>query len=131
MINTDECLLWARYTDPRGYGRVSNKVNGVWRSQPAHRALYEAQHGEVPKHLVMDHLCRVTRCINLEHLEPVTNQVNIQRGIRTAPKATHCKFGHEFTETNTINRKNGTRNCKQCQYRLYNERYARISHSGY
>ena len=46
----------------------------------AHIVYYERRFGRVPKGKMLDHLCRVRPCVNPDHLEPVTNQVNSQRG---------------------------------------------------
>lgn len=46
-----------------------------------HRVAYELACGPVPNGLELDHLCRVPRCINPEHLEPVTPTVNKQRAV--------------------------------------------------
>jgi hypothetical protein len=46
----------------------------------AHRLAYTLTYGPVPKGLDLDHLCRVPRCINPEHLEPVTRSENKLRG---------------------------------------------------
>jgi hypothetical protein len=124
MINTDDCLLWAGFVN-KDYGYISIKRNGKWSTTPIHRALYEAERGVLPKELVVDHLCRVKRCINLEHLEAVTNQVNIQRGVFKKSTKTHCKHGHEFTEQNTILAKRGTRHCRECHKRWHREWYAK------
>lgn len=43
---------------------------------------YVAKYGPVPPGLDLDHLCRIRRCINPDHLEPVTNAVNSRRGAR-------------------------------------------------
>ena len=45
-----------------------------------YRVVYEALIGEFPEELKLDHLCRNPKCINPWHLEPVTSQVNTQRG---------------------------------------------------
>ena len=46
----------------------------------AHRASYELAKGPIPDGMHLDHLCRVTCCINPDHLEPVTNRENARRG---------------------------------------------------
>lgn len=69
------CHIWQRNLKD-GYGRASvgNK------ERKAHVVAWEKVHGPVPDGLMLDHLCRVRACINVDHLEPVTNAVNIQRG---------------------------------------------------
>lgn len=117
----EECWLFAGYKSPAGYGRVSfwdterKKVTGI----PVHRVMYEALVGEIPAGLVIDHLCRVRCCINPSHLEPVTHQTNILRGVglpaQNAVK-THCSRGHELTPENMYLIRNGkNRNCKTCR----------------
>jgi hypothetical protein len=66
------CWIWQRRVNEKGYGHGNNGL--------AHRAYYEALHGKLPVGLVLDHLCRVRACVNPDHLEPVTNAENIQRG---------------------------------------------------
>ena len=46
----------------------------------AYRFLYERENGPIPEGLVLDHRCRNPRCVNPEHLEPVTQGENIRRG---------------------------------------------------
>lgn len=76
----------------------------------------------MPAGLGLDHLCRVRRCVNPAHLEPVTDRVNILRG--QAPSAvnaakTHCIRGHPFNSVNTywFTETNGTRGrqCRTCR----------------
>jgi hypothetical protein len=59
--------------------------------------------------LVVDHLCRFRHCVNVEHMELVTNDENIARGA-WAPSASpryrgRCKNGHPMGEH---------RYCKPC-----------------
>lgn len=71
------CWIW-QLTGSEGYG--TTKVNGV--SRAAHRVYYERDVGPIPDGLEIDHLCRVRRCCNPEHLEPVTHAENVRRGVR-------------------------------------------------
>lgn len=96
----DECWPWLAYINDGGYGNIM--IDG--RPHRAHRVAYELLIGPIPEKLVTDHLCRNRWCVNPWHLEPVTNEENIDRGlfhkVKPEPK-THCKHGHEFTPENT------------------------------
>ena len=50
------------------------------RSQSAHRVVFQLLGVEVPSDLDLDHLCYTKSCVNPEHLEAVTHQVNVLRG---------------------------------------------------
>lgn len=70
------CWLWEAGTDRGGYGRFEGDGHEV----AAHRWSYEDAVGPIVPGLDLDHLCRVRRCVNPAHLEPVTRQVNLLRG---------------------------------------------------
>ena len=114
------CWLWTQGENGRGYGRVSYRG----RAHQAHRIIYELSRGPIPDKFVLDHLCRVTFCVNPAHLEPVPHRVNVRRG-RTGDvcrarcqRITHCKHGHPLTPENTyIEKGNGSRHCKECARR--------------
>jgi len=106
------CWLWDGALTGSGYGTIT--IDG--RTIGAHRASFGAFRGEIPDGLQLDHICRVTSCVNPAHLEPVTNRENQVRGVgfvaRNA-RATHCPRGHEYTEANT-RRHRGRRFCRAC-----------------
>lgn len=70
------CWCWLGRLNRNGYAR------GRWegREPVMHRVTYELLIGPIPAGLILDHLCKVRRCINPEHLEPVTHRVNTLRG---------------------------------------------------
>lgn len=119
-VSTDDCWLYAKPDNNLGYGKF--EVDGV--HYRAHRVMYEAYKGEIPKGLHIDHLCRVPPCINPDHLEAVTPRENILRGISPVAinaKKTHCIHGHKFNKQNTSFIWSGRR-CKECN-RLVQQRH--------
>lgn len=109
---TDTHWHWTGYKDKKGYG---------WHSgTPAHRLIWELVEGPIPEGLQIDHVCRVHDCVrpHPEHLEPVTQQVNIARGFGVSvfnALKTHCPRGHEYTAENTyIQPSKGCRRCREC-----------------
>lgn len=94
----------------------------------AYRWSYEHFVGPIPEGLQIDHLCRNPRCVNPEHLEPVTARENVRRGtshIAQLMDTTHCPRGHELFGDNLYIGLDGGRRCKTCRLdrtREYEER---------
>jgi len=71
-----------------------------------HRASWLVFRGDVEPGLHIDHLCRNRKCVNPDHLEPVTPHENILRGevsregLRVTSPLRHCSHGHEMTGEN-------------------------------
>ena len=76
------CWNWNLSMRGNGYGRICVNLKIV----PAHRYMYERLKGPIPDGLQIDHLCKNTRCVNPDHMEPVTNTENMRR--RDATKLT-------------------------------------------
>jgi hypothetical protein len=88
VIQPDGCVVWTGYK-LKGYGRIRRDGKVVY----THKAMYELCEGPVPDGMELDHLCRNPACANVSHLEPVTHQVNMQRGLGGELR-THCPQGH-------------------------------------
>jgi len=79
------CWLWQGSHHPNGYGRFNLNSMTIF----AHRASYMLHVGDIPKGLVLDHLCRNTRCVNPGHLEVVTYQENRLRAKDVGQRCPH------------------------------------------
>ena len=117
VFKTPTCWLW-RGALSNGYGQlhVKNRLHGKL-NIIIHRWMCERFIGPIPQGFHVDHLCRVTQCVNPAHLELVTRRENMLRGktvgARNASK-THCIHGHEFTPANTYRPNPNHRHCRQC-----------------
>ena len=87
------CWLWIGTTNGDGYGMF--KILG--RRVFAHRFSYEQSNGRMPSDLQSDHLCRVRRCVNPDHIEAVTLRENVLRSRNPAAnnaRKVQCVRGH-------------------------------------
>ncbi|MFE5093202.1 HNH endonuclease signature motif containing protein [Streptomyces sp. NPDC056638] len=91
-VREDGCWQWhaavAGSTAPRGV--ISYRGVQTY----AYRVSWTLLRGPIPAGLTIDHLCRNPLCVNPDHLEPVTQQVNTQRAV----SKDHCKRGHALTD---------------------------------
>lgn len=71
-----ECWLWTGAVTPDGYATMAV---GDLPTNSGHRWSYRHHVGPLPDGLELDHLCRVRRCVNPWHLDPVPHAVNVAR----------------------------------------------------
>lgn len=101
-----------------------------------HKVAYEYLIGPVPEGMELDHLCHNKRCVNPDHLEPVTHAENLRRAwalkkLRGGMKReaserkgtqTHCWKGHELAKVGVLlsAKKDGKvrRRCRACQQEI-------------
>lgn len=134
VITETGCWIWLRSIVGRvagstrnGYGIFSAKGKQIM----AHRWFYEKFVGPIPDGLEIDHLCRISCCVNPKHLEPVTHLENIRRSplIMKGPRSAQsnrellvCSVGHPLD----YHRPDGRgRQCKICKYTRVKERRAK------
>jgi hypothetical protein len=101
---TNNCWNWTGSVND-GYGQFWYK-----KRVSAHRFSYELFKETIPQGLQLDHLCRNRKCVNPEHLEAVTTQINTVRGLTGKinhfnKNKTHCPKGHEYSGVNNKERK--------------------------
>ena len=71
----NDCWDWTGTIGSGGYaGFVGNMM--------AHRWSYQFFNGPIPAGLDVDHICRNRKCVNPDHLEPVTRSENMLRAHR-------------------------------------------------
>lgn len=125
--NAEGCWPWTGSLDSKGYGKFwdGERLIGahIWAYEhwigPADAASSDHTcHKAGVCMKVMD--CPHRRCVNPEHLEPVTQQENVLRGNAPAltrqrrDSSTHCRNDHEYTPENTYIRPDGYRACRAC-----------------
>src|SRR6185312_10945036 len=110
------CWLWTGTLHRGGYGKMGRgrATDGV---DYAHRISWELFRGPIPIGLTIDHLCRVRCCVNPDHLEPVTLDINSRRGtglMATNLAKTHCPRGHPYDRVAHTGKYAGRRKCSVC-----------------
>lgn len=76
------CREWARATTEHGYAFAREGRKGVY----LHRFLWEAHNGAIPAGKVIDHMCGNRRCLNIGHLNVVSDRQNKQHRVDLHPK---------------------------------------------
>lgn len=125
VIQENGCWDWVGAKSGR-YGTIYRSGKNLW----AHRYVFEMIRGSTGS-VGLDHLCRNPSCVNPDHLEPVSQRINILRG--DSPPArqarrTHCLRGHPLSRENVwMAGKNRTkRQCRLCAKIRQRARYHRI-----
>ena len=118
--NLKNCWQWTA-AKCLGYGRFGfNKKTLL-----AHRISYTLIKGEIPRGLVLDHICRNTSCVNPEHLDIVTHKENIQRV--PVERREKCNKGHDLVESSSYRvDRFFFKHCKKCTREYNNTQIQRI-----
>lgn len=120
-MNT-RCWQWMGGLSSGGYGAFyARQDDGSLRNVGAHRHACEDRHGPLGS-LTADHLCRNRRCVNPDHLDPVTQADNNARAegcpptINAAKDA--CPNGHPYSGENLYEHRARDgfvrRRCREC-----------------
>jgi hypothetical protein len=124
----NDCIKWHLYIHANGYGQANIKGTSG-KHMNAHRWVWIEVNGPIPDGMVVDHICHTEAlikgeckggwscphrsCVNLNHLRLISQQENVVTGRHSINNRTHCNKGHSF-EGNIMVRKNGKRECAEC-----------------
>lgn len=106
-----ECWWWLGAHQALGYGSFWH--TGEMHS--AHRTAYELVVGPIPEGLELDHRCRFPRCVNPDHLEPVTHAENLRRSRKLVCSRGHSQFGRTARQCPTCSNEGARR--RAAEYR--------------
>lgn len=96
----ESCWEWTGARMNLGYGVLATKVERFGKSYRlyAHRVAWVLTHQQdIPEGWVIDHTCGNKACCNPDHLECVTQTVNVDRYHVQQPANGVCKRGHPTT----------------------------------
>lgn len=122
MTMKTDCIIPDRKIQYNGYTFTVYKGKSVG----SHRAAWMEVNGPIPTGSVVDHTCHDPKvcadaltcvhraCINVEHMRLITQQENIMAGRHSIDNRSHCNQGHPFIRENIMTRKNGHRECAEC-----------------
>ena len=125
------CWEWIGYRRSSGgaypfiYGDLTLARGNMQLKMRAHRLSFLAFKGTIPPGHDIDHLCRVTVCVNPDHLEAVTRRENLLRGVGISAQhaaKTACPQGHPYDGF-----RNGGRRCSICDRATEKRRVRAIS----
>lgn len=107
-----ECQSWGghhRKSDGRPVVREGGKLVYVY------RANYQKVHGALPRGKILHHRCENPRCINLDHLEVITQPEHLKRhdihANHRLRKKNTCPKGHVYDGRNAVQR-----TCSICRH---------------
>lgn len=120
----DDCWEWQGPLSRGGYGITHLKSMSTVQ---VHRLSYSVMVGPIPTGLVIDHLCKNRKCVNPNHLEPVTDRENVYRANPSAVQMNvdenRCANGHIYTDVKPeVDRSRRCMTCRREAYKRYNSK---------
>lgn len=87
-IDKDQCLVWNHRGIPKRYAQLTFTIDGVRRTEQAHRLAYERTKGPIPEGVMICHSCDNPPCFNPHHLWPGTGTDNLVDAITKGRRKT-------------------------------------------
>ncbi len=97
----NDCWDWLGHKDHLGYGRfnIDGKIFAT------HRVSYELYKGEIPKGLVIRHMCNNRKCVNPNHLETGTQKDNLGDAVKSGTMLKKITLEQKQQIFNLLNQK--------------------------
>jgi len=130
-VQPDGCWISLYSVASHGYSQIGWQDSRSRHVVLGHRAAWVSVNGQVPMGVTIDHLCKVRRCVNPEHLRLLPNFENARRIDGKDWAMGTCANGHDAT--NLIRVKRTTKSgeprwgltCKACKAIYYARHEAR------
>lgn len=131
QIDDNGCWISNYSTCPGGYIQMGFSIGGKAEKRLGHRVSYifHKADGPIFDDQVVDHICKVRRCINPDHLRLLTRAEN-SRDQANFHK-THCIRGHSLTDDDNVYHNSGgkrgrpSRQCRACKNLIRRKEFAR------
>jgi hypothetical protein len=94
----DECWEWTAGRNREGYGKV--KIGG--KNLRSHRVMYELEIDDIPKGMIVMHLCDNPACCNPRHLVLGTDRDNVEDKIRKGRERYASGEDHGNSKTSEV-----------------------------
>lgn len=123
-----DCIIPQRKRGWQGY--MFMKFQGKYQSP--HRVAWKILYGDIPKGMVIDHMCHNEAlakgeckggyscehraCINPAHLQMISGAENTRAGARVLANRETCSYGHLTADNHRV-RPDGRAYCKECRKR--------------
>jgi hypothetical protein len=89
----DDCWIWIFAHSGKGYGCISETINGREKTKLAHRVSYQYHHGDLAETDLVLHSCDNPSCINPSHLRKGNGSENIKEAYDKGRKIQPILFG--------------------------------------
>lgn len=116
------CWLWTGAVNVFGYGQVTYNGDRWY----AHRLAFMVWVGPLATGRDVVHLCGQKHCIRPDHLDAISRQASVQRGITPLASRTTCKSGkHDVSDASNLRWSRDHWSCRLCTNEREAERRAR------
>jgi hypothetical protein len=120
-VQPDGCWISRYSVASHGYSQIGWNKPGDRADRHVvlgHRAAWVSVNGQVPLGMTIDHICKVRRCVNPDHLRLLPNYENARRTHGRDWPMGYCANGHDSTHLETATRASAaggtSTRCKTC-----------------
>jgi hypothetical protein len=127
VAGDNDCAISTYSVGSHGYAQIGWTEGGKSHMRLAHRVVWEAEHGEIPEGMTVDHLCKTRKCVNVDHLRLLTNFENARRTSGRDWPLGECVNGHPNSALRLHGAKSVCGSCSADWQRQYRARKAAVA----